>query len=112
MDALAPLPWDTLARYRLIEMLGDHDNRGDAAWQTRVEVRLIPDRRLPPRERALIAADYGMEDGELALSCRGPLVLYALRELGVNPHHVETEPRAQQVEIANRQALAEWINWA
>lgn len=49
---------------------------------------------------------------ELALHCRGPLVLYALRELGVNPHHVEAEPRAQQIEVANREALAEWILWA
>lgn len=93
-------------------MLGAHGLAEDAAWHTRVEVRLIPDRRLPPQERNLIAADYGMEDGELTLACRGPLVLYALRELGVNPHHVETEPRAQQVEIANAQALAPWIHWS
>lgn len=93
------------------DMLGENGIDEDSAWNTKVEVRLIPDRRLPSRERALIAADYGMEEEELVLSCRGPLVLYALRELGVNPHHVETEPRAQQVEIANHPALAEWINW-
>ncbi|MGM0914599.1 MAG: WYL domain-containing protein [Pseudomonadota bacterium] len=93
-------------------MLGEHGLAKDSAWHTRVEVRLIPDRRLPPQERALIAGDFGMENGELALSCRGPLVLYALRELGINPHHVETEPRAQQVEIANAQALAPWIHWS
>jgi predicted DNA-binding transcriptional regulator YafY len=99
-----------LSRFRSVpepcgDMLGKHGLTEDAAWHARVEVRLIPDRRLPPQERALIAADYGMQDGELILSCRGPLVLYALRELGVNPHHVETEPRAQQVEIANRSDL-------
>jgi len=105
-----------LSRFRGVpepcgDMLDEHGIDDDTAWHTHVEVRLIPDRRLPPRERALIAADFGMDDGELTLSCRGPLVLYALRELGVNPHHVETEPRAQQVEIANRQALTAWINW-
>ncbi|MDW7748534.1 WYL domain-containing protein [Halomonas sp.] len=105
-----------LSRFRGVpepcgDMLDDHGLAEDEDWHTRVEVRLIPDRRLPSRERALIAADYGMDEGELTLSCRGPLVLYALRELGVNPHHVETEPRAQQVEIANRQALTAWINW-
>ncbi len=105
-----------LSRFRGVpepcgDMLGENGIVEDTVWHARVEVRLIPDRRLPPQERELIAADYGMEDGELALSCRGPLILYALRELGVNPHHAETEPRAQQVEIANRQALAEWINW-
>ncbi|MFG6178669.1 WYL domain-containing protein [Halomonas sp. THAF12] len=94
------------------EMLGEHGKNGDDAWQTRVEVRLIPDRRLPPEEREMLAVDYGMRDGELRLHCRGPLVLYALRELGINPHHVETEPRAQQIEIANFPALAEWIQWA
>ncbi|WP_280550346.1 WYL domain-containing protein [Halomonas sp. 11-S5] len=105
-----------LSRFRGVpepcgDMLGEHGIAEDMAWHTRVEVRLIPDRRLPPRERALIAGDFGMQNGELALSCRGPLVLYALREVGVNPHHVETEPRAQQVEIANAQALAPWIHW-
>lgn len=105
-----------LSRFRGVpepcgDMLGKHGLAEDAAWHALAEVRLIPDRRLPPQERALIAADYGMQDDELILVCRGPLVLYALRELGVNPHHVETEPRAQQVEITNRQELAEWINW-
>lgn len=106
-----------LSRFRGVpeeagEMLGEHGRSGDEAWQTRVEVRLIPDRRLPAEEREMLAVDYGMQDGELALHCRGPLVLYALRELGVNPHHVEAEPRAQQIEVANREALAEWILWA
>jgi len=106
-----------LSRFRGVpeacgEMLGKHGIAEDFAWHTRVAVRLIPDRRLPLQERELIAADYAMQEGELALSCRGPLVLYALRELGINPHHVETEPRAQQVEIANRQALAPWIHWS
>lgn len=94
------------------DMLGDHGIAEDSAWHTLVEVRLIPDRRLPSEEQALIAADYGMTDGELTLACRGPLVLYALRELGINPHHVETEPRAQQIEIANRPAIVEWIGWS
>lgn len=92
-------------------MLGEHGIAEDTSWHTWIDVRLIPDRRLPPAERELIAMDYGMQDEALVLSCRGPLVLYALRELGVNPHHVETEPRAQQVEIANRQALAAWVHW-
>ncbi len=105
-----------LSRFRGVpepcgDMLGEHGITEDMAWHTRVEICLIPDRRLPPQERELITMDYGMEDGELDLSCRGPLVLYALRELGLNPHHTETEPRAQQLEIANRHALAAWIHW-
>ena len=105
-----------LSRFRgvpepLGNMLEKHGIAEDTAWHTWVEVCLIPDRRLSLQEQALIAADYEMKDFELTLSCRGPLVLYALRELGVNPYHVETEPRSQQVEIANRQALTEWINW-
>ncbi|WP_205742498.1 hypothetical protein [Halomonas borealis] len=106
-----------LSRFRGVpedtgEMLGEHGKRGDEAWQTRVAVWLIPDRRLPPEEREMLVVDYGMCDGELRLYCRGPLVLYALRELGVNPHHGEAEPRAQQIEVANREALAEWIRWS
>ncbi|OBX35502.1 hypothetical protein A8U91_04576 [Halomonas elongata] len=93
-------------------MLGRHDAEHDERWQTRVAVRLIPDRRLPQAERDLLALDYAMHDGELELYCRGPLVRYALRELGVNPHHAEANPRAQQIEIANRESLAAWILWS
>ncbi|MDN3554298.1 WYL domain-containing protein [Halomonas almeriensis] len=106
-----------LSRFRGVpedvgEMLGLHDAENDERWQTRVAVRLIPDRRLPEAERELLAMDYGMPDGELELHCRGPLARYALRELGVNPHHAEANPRAQQIEIANRDSLASWILWS
>ncbi|MDI5933526.1 WYL domain-containing protein [Halomonas kalidii] len=105
-----------LSRFRGVpepcgEMLGAHGGQHDEKWHTQVAVRLIPDRRLPDAARELLAMDYGMTEGELLLYCRGPLVLYALRELGVNPHHSEPDPRAQQIEIANREALASWIRW-
>ena len=105
-----------LSRFRGVpepcgEMLAAHGSQHDEQWHTQVAVRLIPDRRLPDAERELLAMDYGMTDGELLLHCRGPLVLYALRELGVNPHHSEPDPRAQQIEIADREALASWIRW-
>ncbi|WP_148252072.1 WYL domain-containing protein [Aidingimonas lacisalsi] len=92
-------------------MLGTHDKFHDNDWQTYVDVRLIPDQRLPEAERRLIEADYGMKNGSLVLNCRGPLILYALLELGVNPKHSEPEPRAQQIEIANRTELNQWIHW-
>lgn len=66
----------------------------------------------PMTERLRAIAYPANGEGELTLWCRGPLVLYALHELGVNPHHVEPAPRAQQVEIANAQALAPWIDWS
>ncbi|GGY02278.1 WYL domain-containing protein [Litchfieldella qijiaojingensis] len=105
-----------LSRFRGVpepmgEMLGEHDAKRDQEWRTRVEVRLIPDRRLPAAEQRLIMIDYGMTDGELVLNCRGPLVLYALRELGVNPNHSEPDPRAQQIQIANAPELKRWIRW-
>ncbi|RDB44350.1 WYL domain-containing protein [Halomonas sp. DQ26W] len=105
-----------LSRFRGIpepcgDMLGEHGGNQDSQWHAYVEVKLIPDQRLPQAERELVARDYRMEHGELLLRCRGPLVLYALRELGVNPNHSEVDPRAQQIEIANREALAEWIRW-
>ncbi|MEC9484020.1 MAG: WYL domain-containing protein [Halomonas sp.] len=88
-----------------------HAKESDSDWHTFADVRLIPDRRLSLEEREMLMVDYGMSEGELKLSCRGPLVLYALRQLGVNPHHAEAEPRAQQIEIANRSALDRWIRW-
>lgn len=93
------------------KMLGEHDEASDDQWQTQVEVCLIADRRLSPQERQLVARDYGMHDGALRLNVRGPLVLYALRQLGINPGHLEGDPRAQQIEIANRDVLKKWIDW-
>ncbi|SDM91399.1 Predicted DNA-binding transcriptional regulator YafY, contains an HTH and WYL domains [Franzmannia pantelleriensis] len=105
-----------LSRFRDIPepcggMLGEHGRECDSDWQTIVSVKLIPDQRLPEPERQLIALDYAMKAGTLELSCRGPLVLYALRELGVNPNHTETDPRAQQIQIANAAELKHWIRW-
>ena len=101
---------------RLPEPLGarlddTHGADHDHDWRTVVTVRLIPDRRLSAPERRMLEMDFSMQHGELTLHCRGPLVRYALRQLGVNPYHVEADPRAQQLEIANRHTLQQWIDW-
>lgn len=54
-----------LTRFRRVPepqgpMLGEHGGDHDDAWQTRVEVRLIPDRRLDETHRQLVRYDYGM----------------------------------------------------
>ncbi|MCU5782469.1 hypothetical protein MA04_01769 [Alcanivorax balearicus MACL04] len=86
----------------------DRDARQDHAWQTVITVRLAPDPRLDPARQALIAADYGMDNGELALPTRAALVGYLLQWLRLE----QTRPRppeAQQIVLMNRDECRPWL---
>jgi len=36
-------------------------------------------------------------------------VQYVLRELGINPDHLEESPRAQQLVVLNRDEITDWL---
>lgn len=67
----------------------------DDAWERVVIVRLRPAGRLSPGQAAVIAADYGMVDGEVAVPVRAALLfLFVLR--------LRLDRGDSLVEIANR----------
>ncbi|GAA0571339.1 WYL domain-containing protein [Caenispirillum bisanense] len=63
----------------------------DTAWHRVVDVALRPHPSLSAAQAALVAHDYGMEDGELALPCREALLGYLLANLGLD--HDQGPPR-------------------
>lgn len=101
-----------LSRFRDIpEPLGDspHGVEHDEEWNTRVELRIVPDPRLRPEQRAVVAADYGMQDGVLIIPLRARLVPYALKLLHIEPGEPQSDPMAQQIVVENRDDLAPWL---
>ncbi len=86
-----------------------HGAGADEAWQKRVQLRLRPDPRLTPAQQAVVATDYGMNDGELAIATRGCLVPYVLQRLQLDPAREPAAPAAQQLVIANPDAMRRWL---
>ncbi|AFT71346.1 putative transcriptional regulator [Alloalcanivorax dieselolei B5] len=86
----------------------DRDARQDRAWQKVITVRLAADPRLDQAQQALIAADYGMDNGELALPTRAALVGYLLQWLRLEPT-CPRPPEAQQIVLLNRDECRPWL---
>jgi len=101
-----------LSRFRGEPELMDpspHGAADDAEWNTRVIIRIRPDPRLRKDQRDVVACDYGMTDGILAITLRGRLVPYALRLLHIDPALAAADPMAQQIVLANREELLPWL---
>ncbi|TGD75171.1 WYL domain-containing protein [Mangrovimicrobium sediminis] len=101
-----------LSRFRDVPEIMDpspHGVEGDSDWTTRVEIRIEPHPGLSPAQREVVECDYGMRDGALAIETRARLVPYALKLLHIDPLEERTDPMAQQIVVANRDALAPWL---
>ncbi len=81
----------------------------DERWHTRIDIQLTPDTRLEDAQRAVIAADYGMENDVLKISTRASLVEYALQALNVDPRKIEAKPEAQQIVVKNLSEVEKWL---
>lgn len=87
----------------------EHGREQDAAWNAPVKVILEPDARLSPEQQAIIATDFGMQDGRLVIDTRGALVQYVLQRYGIDPNTVQANAMAQQLQVGNLQALKGWL---
>ncbi len=93
------------------DLMGASDNGRDAdeAWNAPVTVLIEPDTRLNAAQQAVIAADFGMVDGQLPIETRGALVAYVLQRYGIDPNTVQANAAAQQLQVGNLQALKGWL---
>jgi len=101
-----------LSRFRDIpEIMGDseHGVEDDCDWNTMVNIRIVPDPRLSPEQQSVIARDYGMENGLLAITSRGKLVPYTLKQLHIDPNEKLDDPAAQQIIVENLDELRCWL---
>ncbi|MCH8501522.1 MAG: WYL domain-containing protein [Aliidiomarina sp.] len=101
-----------LSRFRGdVELLGRSEMTGenDSNWHKEIELIFVPDRRLSPEQRAVIAHDYAMEDGELCVNTRAALAHYLLQQMQVNVTTLHANPEAQQLELVNINDVKEWL---
>ncbi len=101
-----------LSRFRGAPDILDDSEHGVAAdddWNTYVTLRLVPDPRLSPDQREVVATDYGMRDGMLAIPVRARLVHYCIKQLQIDPFLQQIDPRAQQLVVENLDELRPWL---
>jgi len=91
-----------------IVMAADTGMEGDTAWNTELTIRIVPDPRLTPAQQTVIARDYGMDNGELAIPTRAALATYVLQLLRVDLADGSQSPEAQQIVVANREEVMPW----
>ncbi|WP_196137792.1 WYL domain-containing protein [Aliikangiella sp. G2MR2-5] len=79
----------------------------DVAWNTQVEIQVVPDQRLNAHQQKVIAQDYGMEEQLLKINTRGALVQYVMQLLRLDV--ANTSPLASQIMIRNQDELSPWL---
>lgn len=72
----------------------------DLEWDTTITLVLAPHPGLSEAHQRVIELDYGMENGELRFECRRALLLYVVRNLGLNDVNGKN-PRVQQIVLNN-----------
>lgn len=102
-----------LSRFRgepgLMDDQSEHNRDLDSGWNTELAVVIEPDSRLKPEQRAIIEADYGMQNGQLLIATRGALVQYVLQRYQIDPTKVHAKATAQQIVVANLDELQPWL---
>lgn len=91
--------------------LGERFATDDARWQTWVTVRMVPHPKLPPKQADVVADDFGMTDGELAVELRAPLVPYYTRLMRIGEGDTETDPRYRQIVLANKDEVLPFVTF-
>lgn len=81
----------------------------DADWNTEVAVIIEPDSRLKPEQKAIIEADFGMENGVLVIPTRRALVKYVLQRFQIDPKKLDPKAAAQQIVVKNLDELKPWL---
>ncbi|MDN7691682.1 helix-turn-helix transcriptional regulator [Burkholderia cenocepacia] len=81
--------------------LGQEDDR---EWNTVVTLEIVANPDLSEQRRRVVELDYGMEDGQVDLSCRQSLLFYTLKQLGLDDGDGR-RPEVQQISLKNHTAI-------
>lgn len=76
----------------------------DILWQERFGVEIGPHPKLTASQKAVVAKDYGMEDGTVTLTVRYAMLFYALKRLGLLGDSERQSARSQHIVVVNRKA--------
>ncbi|MBT6265669.1 MAG: WYL domain-containing protein [Halieaceae bacterium] len=81
----------------------------DQDWHKTIEIILKPDPRLSEEQQDVVAKDFGMNQGQLCVIVRARLANYLLQLLNIHTGEALSDPKAQQVIIANRANITAWL---
>ncbi|TKK29059.1 WYL domain-containing protein [Pseudomonas sp. CFBP13528] len=97
----------SLTRIKHCKYGGQDQDRSDEdhAWNTIVDVVLVPHPGLSPAQRQLIEADFLMEQGEMHVKCRRALLLYLLFQLNLNDDQAGQKPEVIQLALKSRDEI-------
>jgi hypothetical protein len=76
------------------------DPANDEEWHTLVDLVLVPDETLAPKQRHGVEIDYGMKKGKVTIACRQAMLFYTLRTLNFELNGLPRKGERQLV-IAN-----------
>lgn len=76
------------------------DPASDREWHTQVDLVLVPDESLAPKQRRGVEIDYGMKNGKVTITCRQAMLFYTLRTLSFELNGLPRKGE-RQVVIAN-----------
>lgn len=91
-----------------LSLPGEHKVKADKAWQTQLTLKVAPDPRLSPEQQAVIAHDYGMDNGILTVPCRAAMANYIVHWLRLDDAN-NREPEAQQIVLVNSDEVRRWL---
>ncbi|MDP5253019.1 MULTISPECIES: YafY family protein [unclassified Vibrio] len=82
----------------------------DTLWNTNITIKLTPDTRLNDKQQAVIAKDYGMQDGVLDIHTNASLIRYWLDTYNIDIHTLKSSPQSQQITLANYDELMPYLS--
>ena len=101
-----------LSRIRGVTALETKKIKGkeqDELWNTHLSINLIPDSRLTEAQTKVIAHDYGMEKGNLAIPTNAALVRYVLDAYNIDINVLNSNPKGQQIILGNFEELKPYL---
>lgn len=75
----------------------------DAEWETKVSLRIAPHPGLSSQQKAVVASDFGMVEGEVLFPVRQACLFYALRQLRLLDE--SKNPAEQQIVLVNKDEI-------
>lgn len=78
------------------------DAAEDRQWNETFDVRIGPHPDLTPSQKAVVAKDFGMVDGEAVLTVRYAMLFYVLKRLGLLGDATKLSARTQHIVNLNR----------
>lgn len=74
----------------------------DYEWEQRIDLKIIPNPKLPTAQRAAIAAEYDMKAECLVIACRLSMTFYLMSEYDLDVDDGLLKPEKQQLVMVNQ----------